>query len=286
MAYRVLSTKLYIPPIQPSLVRRPRLVQVLENGYQAGKRVTLVSAPAGFGKTTLLREWIKTTEPEKPFGWLSLDDGDNDPVRFLIYLISAIQKVYAEVGQSILPSLNSTQVPPLLELVETLINEISLQAQAFLIVLDDYHLIKKVEVHAILQLLLKHQPDALHLVILTREDPPFALPRMRVQGQITEVCERDLRFTLAEAQAFLVTTMGLELSRQDIDQLEERTEGWAAGMQLAALALDDLPTPEERRDFIEAFTGSNRTHRRLPDQRSIAAPDPNHPPVPAPYCDP
>ncbi len=258
MAYRVLSTKLYIPPIQPSLVRRPRLVQVLENGYQAGKRVTLVSAPAGFGKTTIIREWIKTTEPEKPFGWLSLDDGDNDPVRFLVYLISAIQKVYPEMGQTILASLNSTQIPPLPELLVTLINEITFEAQPFLVVLDDYHLIKKVEVHSILQLLLKHQPDALHLVILTREDPPFSLPRMRVQGQITEIRERDLRFTLSEAQSFLVTTMGLELSAQDIDKLEERTEGWAAGMQLAALALDDLSSEAERRTFIEAFTGSNR----------------------------
>ncbi len=258
MAYRVLSTKLYIPPIQPSLVRRPRLVQALENGYQAGKRVTLVSAPAGFGKTTLIREWIKTTELEKPFGWLSIDDGDNDPVRFLVYLISAIQKVYVEIGQTILASLNSTQIPPLLELVEALINEISFEAQPFLIVLDDYHLIKKVEVHSILQLLLKHQPDALHLVILTREDPPFALPRMRVQGQITEIRERDLRFNLSEAHAFLVRTMGLELSTQDIGRLEERTEGWAAGMQLAALALEEFSNEEERQDFIEAFTGSNR----------------------------
>ena len=218
----------------------------------------LISAPAGFGKTTLLREWIKTTEPEKPFGWISLDDGDNDPVRFLVYLISAIQKVHPRIGQTILASLNSTQIPPLPELAETLINEITLEAQSFLIVLDDYHSIKKVEVHAILELFLKHQPDVLHLVILTREDPPFPLPRMRVQGQVTEIRERDLRFTLSEAQSFLVKTMGLELSPQDIDKLEERTEGWAAGMQLAALALDDLPNEAERRAFIEAFTGSNR----------------------------
>ncbi|MGE5378229.1 MAG: LuxR C-terminal-related transcriptional regulator [Bacteroidota bacterium] len=258
MAYRVLATKLYIPPIQPSLVRRPRLVQVLENGYQTGKRVTLVSAPAGFGKTTLIREWIKATEPEKPFGWLSLDDGDNDPVRFLVYLVAAIQKVHAKIGQTLLASLDSTQIPPLLDLVETLINEISCETLPLLIVLDDYHLIKKVEVHSMLQLLLKRQPDTLHLVILTREDPPFSLPRMRVQGQITEIRERDLRFTLSEAQAFLVNTMGLALSEQEIGKLEERTEGWAAGMQLAALALDDLSNEQERQDFIEDFTGSNR----------------------------
>jgi LuxR family maltose regulon positive regulatory protein len=258
MTHQVLSTKLYIPPIHSNLVRRPNLVQVLENGYQTGRRVTLVSAPAGFGKTTIIREWITAAELGKPFGWLSLDDGDNDPVRFMIYLVSAIQKVNAEIGQTVLASLNSSQIPPLLELVETLINEISLESQPFLIVLDDYHLIKRVEVHSILRLLLKRQPDALHLVIITREDPPFSLPRMRVQGQLTEIRERDLRFTLSEAQAFLVRTMGLELSTQDIGKLEERTEGWAAGMQLAALALDELSNEEEQRTFIEAFTGSNR----------------------------
>lgn len=258
MAYQVLSTKLYIPPIQSSLVQRPRLVQHLENGYEAGKGVTLVSAPAGFGKTTVVREWITDSKLGKPFGWLSLDEGDNDPVRFLIYFVSAIQKVHAEIGQNILASLNSSQIPSLMDLVEILINEISFGAKPFLLVLDDYHLIKKVEVHSILQLLLKRQPDALHLVIITREDPPFSLPRMRVEGQITEIRERDLRFTLTEAQAFLVRTMGLELSTQDVDKLEERTEGWAAGMQLAAIALEEYSNEEERRDFIDAFTGSNR----------------------------
>lgn len=258
MPYQVLSTKLYIPPIQSSLVQRPRLVQHLENGYQSGKLVTLVSAPAGFGKTTVIREWITDKDFGKSFGWLSLDDGDNDPVRFLTYLVAAIQKVNAEVGQSILTSLNSSQIPPLMDLVETLINEISFEAEPFLLVLDDYHLIKKVEVHSILQLLLKRQPDALHLVVITREDPPFSLPRMRVQGQITEIRERDLRFTLDEAQAFLMKTMGLEISVQDVGRLEERTEGWAAGMQLAALALEEHSNAAERHAFIEAFTGSNR----------------------------
>lgn len=258
MPYQVLSTKLYIPPIQASLVQRPRLVQHLESGYRSGRRVTLVSAPAGFGKTTVIREWITDTDLGKPFGWLSLDDGDNDPVRFLVYLVSAIQKVDAKIGKSILTSLNSSQIPPLLDLVETLINEISFESKPFLIILDDYHLIKKVEVHSILQLLLKRQPEVLHLIIITREDPPFSLPKMRVQGQITEIRERDLRFTTSEAQAFLEKTMRLELSAQDIDKLEERTEGWAAGMQLAALAMEELASGEERRAFIEAFAGSNK----------------------------
>jgi LuxR family maltose regulon positive regulatory protein len=258
LAYQILSTKLYIPPIQASLVRRPRLVKVLESGYQASRRVTLVSAPAGFGKTTVIREWITDSALAKPFGWLSLDDGDNDPVRFLVYLISAIQKIDPELGQTILATLNTTQIPPLLDLVETLINEISCAAKSFLVVLDDYHLIKKVEVHSALQLLLKRQPECLHLVIITREDPPFALPRMRVQGLLTEIRERDLRFTLDEAQDFLVRTMGLELSQQEVGKLEDRTEGWAVGMQLAALALEEYSNDADRQAFIEAFTGSNR----------------------------
>jgi LuxR family maltose regulon positive regulatory protein len=239
-------------------VRRSRLVQILESGYQAGKRVTLVSAPAGFGKTTVIREWITNADLAKPFGWLSLDDGDNDPVRFLVYLISAIQKIDPDLGQTILATLNFSQIPPLLDVVESLINEISCAAQPFLIVLDDYHLIKKVEVHAALQLLLKRQPGCLHLVIITREDPPFSLPRMRVQGLLTEIRERDLRFTLAESQDFLVRTMGLALSLQDVGKLEERTEGWAVGMQLAALALEEFSNDADRKAFIEAFTGSNR----------------------------
>ena len=258
MAYQILSTKLYIPPIQPSLVRRPGLIQHLENGYQAGKHVTLVSAPAGFGKTTIIREWITATEPGKPYGWVSLDDGDNDPIRFLIYLVTALQKVDGEIGRSVLALLQSPQIPALTDLVEGLINEISIASKPFLIVLDDYHLIKTTEVHSLVQLILKRQPDRLHLVIITREDPPLPLPRMRVQGQLTEIRERDLRFSLTEAQVFLVEAMGLALSSEDVGKLEERTEGWAAGMQLAALALEDYPNEEERQAFIEAFTGSNR----------------------------
>jgi LuxR family maltose regulon positive regulatory protein len=258
MTYQALSTKLYIPPVQPNLVRRPRLIQHLEDGYRSGKRVTLVSAPAGFGKTTLIREWIGRQDAGVPFGWLSLDDGDNDPVRFLIYLVAAVRKADPGVGQSIQSSLQAVQVPPLAGLMEMLINEISSRPRPFLVVLDDYHLIKKAEVHALMQLFLKLQPEPAHLVIITREDPPFPLPRMRVQGHITEVRERDLRFSLPEAQAFLVNTMKLQLSTQEVGKLEERTEGWAAGMQLAALALEDLHEQSERHAFIEAFTGNDR----------------------------
>ncbi len=258
MAYQVLSTKLYVPPLQPSLVRRPRLVQHLESGYQARKRVTLISAPAGFGKTTIVREWIASADGGKPFSWLSLDDGDNDPVRFLIYLVSAIRKIHGEIGRSALAVLQSSQVTVLTDLVETLINEISSETEPVLIVLDDYHLIKKTEVHSLMQLFLRRQPDVLHWVIITREDPPLPLARMRVEGQITEIRERDLRFTLPEAKAFLLQTMGLDLSPDDVRKLEERTEGWAAGMQLAALALEEYSNEAERRAFIEAFAGSNR----------------------------
>lgn len=258
MAYQVLSTKLYNPPIKPGFVQRPRLVQRLENGFQAGKCVSLVSAPAGFGKTTVISEWIAAADPGRPFGWVSLDDGDNDPVRFLIYLVTAIQKVHGEIGRSVLALLQSSQISNLSDLVESLINEISTVSEPFLIVLDDYHLIKNIEVHALMQLFLRRQPGGLHLVMITREDPPLPLPRMRVQGQVTEIRARDLRFTLPEVQAFLVESMGIVLSAEVVGKLTERTEGWAAGIQLAALALEEFSNEEERQAFIEAFTGSNR----------------------------
>lgn len=258
MTYQVLFTKLYNPPRKPGLVQRPRLLQRLEDGYNAGKHVTLISAPAGFGKTTIISEWITANGADKSFGWVSLDEGDNDPVRFLIYMITALQKANKEIGRSILNSLQSLQAPILTDLLESLINEISTVSKPFLIVLDDYHLIKKIEVHSLVQLLLKRQPELLHLVIITREDPPLPLPRLRVLGQITEIREKDLRFSLPEAQAFLVKTMGLDLTSEDVGKLKERTEGWAAGMQLAALALEEFQDMQERHAFIEAFAGSNR----------------------------
>ena len=256
--YQILSTKLYNPPIKPGRVRRTGLVQRLENGYLAGKCVTLVSAPAGFGKTTIVCEWIAATGPRKSYGWVSLDDGDNDPARFLIYLVSAIQKVNAEIGRTVLTLLQSSQITSLSDLVEVLINEITTAPKSILIVLDDYHVIKNIEVHSLVRLILKRQPDLLHLVIITREDPPLPLARMRVQGQITEIRERDLRFSNSEAQAFLVEVMGIELSLDEVSKLEEHTEGWVAGMQLAALAIDEYPNKDERNAFIDDFTGSNR----------------------------
>jgi LuxR family transcriptional regulator, maltose regulon positive regulatory protein len=275
MAFQILSTKLYNPPVKADFVRRPRLVQRLENGYRAGKCVTLVSAPAGFGKTTLINEWIAGSEPRKAFGWISLDDGDNDPARFLTYLVSAIQKVNPEIGRPVLALLQASQGSTLSDLIESLINEISAAPSPFLIVLDDYHLIKNLEVHALMQLFLKRQPKPLHLVIMTREDPPLPLPRMRVQGLVTEIREQDLRFRLSEAQAFLIEAMEIKLSAEEVGKLTERTEGWAAGMQLAALALEELPDEVGRRNFIEDFAGSNRlivdyliseVLQRLPEQ--------------------
>lgn len=279
MAYQVLNTKLHNPPIRAGLVRRQRLIQRLENGYQLGKSVTLVSAPAGFGKTTVINDWItgNGTENEtgKLFGWVSLDDGDNDPARFLTYLISAMERAHAEIGRSALAFLQSSPASNLTYLVEVLINEISAVPAPFLIVLDDYHLIKNLEVHALMQFFLKRQPPTLHFVIITREDPPLPLPRMRAQGLVTEIREQDLRFLLTETQAFLMETMEIKLSTEEVSQLTERTEGWAAGIQLAALALEDLPDGEGRRAFIEGFAGSNRlivdyliteVLQRLPEQ--------------------
>ncbi|MEI7769133.1 MAG: LuxR C-terminal-related transcriptional regulator [Chloroflexales bacterium] len=258
MAYQILATKLYNPPIQSHFVQRAALVQRLEKGVQQGKRITLVSAPAGFGKTTLISAWMASRDPYKPFGWVSLDDGDNDPVRFLIYVVAAIQKVNPDIGQTILATLQSPQPPPLSELVGSLINEIVSKADFLLIVLDDYHLVKNKEVHALIQLLFERQPAFMHTVIMTREDPPLPLPKMRVLGHVTEVRERDLRFTTGEAESFFKQTMGLDLERQAVAVLGDHTEGWVAGLQLAAIALQEYADSASVQGFINAFAGNDR----------------------------
>jgi LuxR family transcriptional regulator, maltose regulon positive regulatory protein len=257
-ATQVLTTKLYPPPPRPYLVARPRLIERMNGGLQAGRRLILVSANAGFGKTTLTGEWIHTAHLQNSVAWVSLGPDDNDPTRFLMYLVAALQQVDPRIGENILPALHSSQPAPLTELVAQVINQIDASGKAVNLMLDDYHLVTSQAVHEIVQLIIDRQPVQMHTVILTREDPPFPLPRMRVCGQVTEIRERDLRFTLPEAQAFLIEAMGLELSAQDVGRLKERTEGWVAGMQLAALALEDYLDENSRREFIDAFTGSDR----------------------------
>lgn len=257
----LLTTKLYIPPPRPNLVPRPRLIQQLDTGLRVGHRLTLVSAPPGFGKTTLVTEWVCNSPRE--VAWISLDEGDNDPVQFLNYLIAALQQVEGSIGQTARQILQSTafasaNVPPTLGLITSLVNDVAATVTALILVLDDYHLITSSAVQQILVFLLEHQPPRMHLVLSTRQDPPLPLHRLRARNQVTEIRERDLRFTMEEAAAFLNQTMGLTLSAQAVKVLESRAEGWVTGLQLAALALQEGQDVARAESFIAAFTGDNR----------------------------
>ena len=259
----ILATKLYIPPPRPKVVHRSRLIDRLNEGWQRTPSVTLISAPAGFGKTTLISEWISALTPSpRPTGeglgvrvaWLSLDDGDNDPARFLAYLVAALQTIAPKVGEATLGALQSSQPPPTDVLLTALLNDITTSGDMAL-VLDDYHAIESQPIDEALTFLVDHLPPQLRLVIVSREDPPLALARLRVRGQLTELRAADLRFTPAEAAAFLNHAMGLNLSAADITALESRTEGWIAGLQLAALSMQGR---SDAASFIQAFTGSHR----------------------------
>ena len=185
MATPLLRTKLYIPPPRPGLVPRPRLVERLDEGLRRGLQLTLISAPAGYGKTTLVTGWLQGLE--RPVAWLSLDEGDNDPARFFTYPVSALQGVEESIGASVTAALRSPELPPLEALVTALINAVTAQPTAFVLVLDDYHAIGEMGIHEAMGFLLVHQPPQMHLVIATREDPPLPLPRLRAGGKMTEL---------------------------------------------------------------------------------------------------
>ena len=260
----ILTTKLYIPPLRPDLVSRPRLVERLDQGLRLGRSLTLISAPAGFGKTTLVAEWVNravglhrdaTTRRDATsrVAWLSLDEEDNDPIRFLTYLVSTLQRVEPAIGQEARHLLEAAQ--PLIEpLVVALINDIAATLASTVLVLDDYHVITEPVVHQAVALLLERQPPPLHLVIVTRHDPPLPLPRLRGRGEITEIRQQDLRFTLEEATAFLERSLGLPLNPSKVTALEEHTEGWIAGLQMAALSMQNRDEESIAR-FIDGFSG-------------------------------
>ncbi|QIN85115.1 LuxR family transcriptional regulator [Rubrobacter tropicus] len=247
----ILATKLYVPPAQPTAVPRSRLIGRLNEGLH--RRLTLVCAPAGFGKTTLIGEWIAGCG--RPAAWLSLEEGDGDPARFLAYLVAALRAVAADIGEGILDALRSPQPPPTEPLLTALLNEIATVEDDFFLVLDDYHLVDAKVVDDAIAFLLEHVPPEMHLIIATREDPRLPLARLRARGQLVEVRAADLRFNPSEAAAFLKGEMGLDLSAEDIAALETRTEGWIAGLQLAALSMRGH---EDASSFIESFTGSHR----------------------------
>jgi LuxR family maltose regulon positive regulatory protein len=257
MAVPLLATKLYIPPPRPDLVPRPRLLQRLDEGLCLGQRLTLISAPAGFGKTTLLSAWAQSLQ--QPVSWLSLDEADDELYRFLTYLVAALQKTDDAVGQAMQDLWEAPERLPIDGLVVGLINSITAVPTPIVLILDDYQAIGQPDIHQVVTFLLDHCPPQMHLVIASREDPPLPLSQMRARGQIAEIRERDLRFTTSESLVFLNQVMDLKLTADEVSALETRTEGWIAGLQLAALSMRDRADTE---GFVRSLTG---THRHILD---------------------
>ena len=254
MSVPILTTKLYKPPPRFGLVARPRLIEQLNQSLQG--KLTLVSAPAGFGKTTLVSDWLRYAD--RPAAWLSLDHEDNDPARFLAYFIAALREVNDSLGIKGLEMLQAPQPPAAETVLATLINEIAAAPNDFILVFDDYHVIESQVIDEALLFLIDHLPRQMHLIIVSRTDPSLPLPRLRASGQLTEIRADDLRFTHHEAAVFLNTVMGLRLSRENVAALETRTEGWIAGLQLAALSMQGLRQASDITAFIDGFTGSKR----------------------------
>ena len=256
MSLTIISTKLYIPPIRKDYVPRPRLIKRLDEGLTC--KLALVSAPAGFGKTMILSEWV--AQCDRPVAWISLDRADNAPARFLMYLTAALQTIDQSIGKKILDSLESqidvvVESTVLIGLLTELINQIAAAQTLMVLVLDDFHKITDGQVQDAVTFLIDNSPQNIHLIICGRVDPPWPMARLRARGDMIELRTRDLRFNHEEAASFLNEVMGLGLSRDDIANLDERTEGWIAGLQMAALSMQGR---EDISGFIKAFAGSHR----------------------------
>lgn len=251
MSLQILTTKLYIPATRSEIVSRPHLIKRLNHGLRT--RLTLVCAPAGFGKTTIISEWL--SQCDYPSTWLSLDEQDNDPVRFLMYVIAALQTIEPRIGDDILQTLQSPQPPAIDTLLIPLINAVAKTLETFILVLDDYHVIESQEIDTAFSFLLENLPPQMHIVITTREDPQLPLARLRARGYLTELRAKDLRFTADESSAFLNRSLDLQLSQDHIAILGRRTEGWIAGLQLAALSMHGRDDIEQ---FIQNFAGDHR----------------------------
>ena len=247
----LLASKFYFPPHRPDFVQRPRLLECLDTGL--GGKLTLVSAPPGFGKTTLVSEWIR--DSGRPAAWLSLDKNDNDPARFLIYLIAALQHIDPEIGVDVQAVLEESPSPPYEILLTSLIREMERLPDKSIIALDDYHLIDSKQVHEVINFLVEYLPPTVHLVITGRADPPLPISKLRVRGEVNEVRTSQLRFTTKESATFLNDLMGFDLSPDGVAALEARTEGWVASLKLAALSMQGR---DNRSEFVTEFSGSHR----------------------------
>ncbi len=249
----LLTTKLYIPPVRPNIVQRTRLVQKIETGITSNCKLTLISSPAGFGKTTLISDW--GNETRIPIAWVSLDGGDNDLTRFLGYCIAALQTIRPNIGNASLELQQSPHPPAIETVLATLINELDEIQERFALVLDDYHVIEAHPIHEAINFLINHLPRKMHLIIATRTDLPLPIARLRTRVRLTEISEYELRFTLDEAATYLNDVMQLDLAMEDITALENRTEGWIAGLQMTALSIQgrgDVP------GLARALSGKHR----------------------------
>jgi LuxR family maltose regulon positive regulatory protein len=253
MLSTLLATKLYRPRPTSNLVARPRLIQRLDKGLRNGHCLFLVVAPAGYGKTTLVTDWLGQTATSS--AWLLLDQGDNDPIRFFTYIVAALQALDLKVGQSLLETFHTMPQSPE-ALACPLINDLASVDRPIILALDDYHRITDGLIQEAMAFLLDHAPLHLHLVVLTRADPSLPLPRLRVRERMTEVRDRDLRFTPEEMTTFFNSIHRLNLPAEQIAALESRTEGWPAGVQLAALSLQGC-SAERATQFVSAFSGSH-----------------------------
>lgn len=250
----LLATKLHQPVPSTKGIERPQLIHRLNTGLESGHQIFLVSAPAGFGKTTCVSEWVNILD-HWPVTWLSLDSADDDPGRFFTYLLAALQKINEDLGREIEGILRAGQLPPAEIIAATLINDISELNERFIMVLDDFQVIQDAFILQVLGTLVDSLPESLRLVLLTREDPLLPLARLRARNQLTEIRAGDLRFSRPEIERFLREVMGVSLSRPDVNILEERTEGWAAGLHLAGLSIRDCSNPSA---FIANLSGNQR----------------------------
>jgi LuxR family transcriptional regulator, maltose regulon positive regulatory protein len=264
----LLTTKFHIPSCRADCVARSHLLKELQRGWEENRNLTLISAPAGYGKTTLVTGWLsflqsKNTNQQTHISWLSLDDAENDPMRFLRYLLTALQQADVRLSEQTMSTIGNSiaqrithekDLPAIPHQIDDLLNDLAAMDSSVVLVLDDYHVITNPEIHAVLEYFIEHQPNCTHLVLTTRADPPLPLARLRARRQLTEIRARDLRFTGDESRSFF-RLANLPLPESDLNALNERTEGWVAGLQLAAIALQHQSDPAA---FIETFRGSHR----------------------------
>lgn len=251
MEIPLLQTKLYIPRPQPNHIPRPHLTLRIDEGV--GRKLTLIAAPAGFGKTSLLSQWIE--QSDRPVSWLSLDDDDNEVARFLAYFILALQKIDSQIGVDSLAVLRVSQSPQITALLAKLVNEIGAVEENFTLILDDYHVIKTPPIHDAINFLLDNSPPNMHLILASRADPFLPISRYRARGELVELRMEDLRFSPMEAEQYLNQVRELDLSEDDVLALDTRTEGWISGIHLAALSLEGQDEPSQ---FISDLTGDDR----------------------------